>query len=299
MRSFSNIAELYAYIGQQIDQETDFTFHYLSEIPLPLPFRSRDFRANIFSIVLIGSGNGSYRIDNQHYRIKDRSVFLTNPGHVKGFEFIEINDGVSLTFSERFLQSCCITGAYSEFPFLLTEIVPTSSLSEENYCDIASYARLIGKEISSTSIPDLSIVRPLLVALLLKIKTYCWHNYDTIHEDEYNSDIVKRFKLSLDRYFATLDEKRRATPLQAQELAEDLHLNPSYLGSVIKQKTGKTISQWIVDRTLIEAEAQLSGGNQSVQAIAYNLGFSEPTHFSKFFKKHIGLTPTQFRKRRN
>jgi YesN/AraC family two-component response regulator len=93
-----------------------------------------------------------------------------------------------------------------------------------------------------------------------------------------------------------MDNNQPESKLQVQHLAEQLHLHPNYLNSVIKSKTGKTVNDWISFQTILVAKDFLLNTNHSSKEIAYKLGFSEPTHFSRFFKKNTLLSPMAFRK---
>lgn len=84
--------------------------------------------------------------------------------------------------------------------------------------------------------------------------------------------------------------------LQVQYFAEKLNLHPNYLNAVIKSKTGRTVNDWITERMLSVAKSLLINTSNSSKEIAYLLGFSEPTHFSRFFKKHTELSPNKYRK---
>ncbi|MEL6137411.1 MAG: AraC family transcriptional regulator, partial [Cyanobacteria bacterium J06628_6] len=79
------------------------------------------------------------------------------------------------------------------------------------------------------------------------------------------------------------------------DYAEAQYLHPSYFSTVIKRKTGKSVNAWIAEKTIAEAQALLSSSAQTVQEIAFRLGFKDAAHFSRFFKKHTQLSPTQFR----
>ena len=93
-----------------------------------------------------------------------------------------------------------------------------------------------------------------------------------------------------------IDNEQIEGKLQVQYLAEQLHLHPNYLNSVIKSKTGKTVNDWISNQTMIVSKDYLLNTSYSSKEIAYKLGFSEPTHFSRFFKKNTLLSPVAFRK---
>ena len=133
--------------------------------------------------------------------------------------------------------------------------------------------------------------------LLLKIKEKFWLDYNPIEEGNRNSQIVKSFKHLLEAEFKkVLQNELTSSKIQASQIAEELSLHPNYLNSVIKSKTGKTVNDWISERTLLIAKSLLLSTSLSAKEIAFRLGFSEPTHFSRFFKKQTLLSPGAFRK---
>ena len=81
-----------------------------------------------------------------------------------------------------------------------------------------------------------------------------------------------------------------------QDFAEKQHLHPNYFSTVIKTKTGQSANQIIQKKLISEAKVMLSRSSHSIKEVAYSLGFSEPTYFTKFFKKQTGMTPAAYRK---
>ena len=136
----------------------------------------------------------------------------------------------------------------------------------------------------------------MILVLLMKIKERFWANYNPLVEGEHSSGIVKSFKKILESEFKKiLGGKQGQVKLQAQYFAEQLNLHPNYLNSVLKSKTGRTLSDWISQRTLSVSKSLLVDSSLSLKEISYLLGYSEPTHFSRFFKKNTKLSPRAFR----
>ncbi|MBC8054122.1 MAG: AraC family transcriptional regulator, partial [Sphingobacteriaceae bacterium] len=79
--------------------------------------------------------------------------------------------------------------------------------------------------------------------------------------------------------------------------ANKLSVHPNYLSTVVKNISGCNALCFIHERILNVAKTYLAQSNMSIKEISYELSFNEPTHFGAFFKKYIGLTPTQFRKK--
>lgn len=77
--------------------------------------------------------------------------------------------------------------------------------------------------------------------------------------------------------------------------AEQLSLCEKRLNVLCKQATGYTVKQLIMQRLLLEAKRMISSGNLTFKEIAYKLGFSDSSYFSRFFKQVGGCTPEQFK----
>ena len=77
--------------------------------------------------------------------------------------------------------------------------------------------------------------------------------------------------------------------------AEQMCVSPSYLSTVVKQKTGKPALQWIIDLVINEAKQELKYSSWSIKEISVNLSFSTQSFFGKYFKKYTGISPKVYR----
>ncbi len=80
--------------------------------------------------------------------------------------------------------------------------------------------------------------------------------------------------------------------------AEKLGVTVDRLNDHVTRATGVTAGHLIRQRLLTEAKRQLVFTTQPIQNIAHELAFSDPSHFARFFRKHTGTTPHEFRGRR-
>ena len=85
--------------------------------------------------------------------------------------------------------------------------------------------------------------------------------------------------------------------------AERLFITPQYLSLILKTLTGKTLTgksanKWIDDALIMEARVLLKAPQATVQQVADLLHFSDQSTFGKFFKKHMGVSPMEYRKSR-
>jgi len=80
--------------------------------------------------------------------------------------------------------------------------------------------------------------------------------------------------------------------------AERLAMTPDRLNDHVKRAVGVTAGHLIRQRLLTEAKRQLVFTSQAINEVAYDLGFSDPSHFARFFRKNTAMTPQAFRERR-
>lgn len=82
-----------------------------------------------------------------------------------------------------------------------------------------------------------------------------------------------------------------------RKLADKYYFHPNYLSSFIKEETGKTFSELILNCRLKSACTYLKQTNLSVQEIIEEIGYSDKTYFYMIFKKEYGITPKEYRRR--
>jgi len=78
--------------------------------------------------------------------------------------------------------------------------------------------------------------------------------------------------------------------------ADKLHVSTAYLNDCSNAATGQSITYWLQQAMVTEAQRQLYYTRNDVKEIAYNLGFQDAAYFSRLFKKITDTTPLEFRK---
>lgn len=77
--------------------------------------------------------------------------------------------------------------------------------------------------------------------------------------------------------------------------ADKLHLTPQYLSTFLKEKTGRSVSQWIDHMLILEAKTLLKSTNLSIKEISNELNFVETSVFCRYFKRITGVSPKSYR----
>ncbi len=294
-----DLRELYQMMGLPVnafDAASGFTIHFLQDTFKELPFTSVPFRPNYFSFLFVKEAFGKYTIDDLNFTIQPGTVYFTNPGNYRTFEWHNITDACLITFNESYLKEYVYDQVYREFPFLLTETVVPRVLKSQQFEAVSQLYTQIHREYLGNSPYKHKILGSLTVALLLKIKEYFFQDYNPIYEGNRSSQIVKTFKLNLESHFRELTNGKVDKVLRVQDFADMQLLHANYLSNVIASKTGKTISAWIADKLIMEAKFFLQNQDLSVKEIANRLGFLEASHFSNHFKKHTSMSPVEYRK---
>ncbi|KAA1245201.1 helix-turn-helix transcriptional regulator [Aquimarina sp. RZ0] len=102
-----------------------------------------------------------------------------------------------------------------------------------------------------------------------------------------DSDIVREFNFLVEQHF-----KQKHTVTQYAEL---LYKSPKTLSNIFSKIGFKTPLQYIQDRVMLEAKRLLRYTTLHIKEIAFEIGFDDIQTFSRFFKKHEGVSPSEFK----
>ena len=93
-------------------------------------------------------------------------------------------------------------------------------------------------------------------------------------------------------------EERYKERITLQELGLVAGVHPVHLATTFRERTGQTVGGWIRARRIRAAQEMLRDGTRPIGAIGCDLGFSNPSHFSRTFRRLAGTTPQEWRRRR-
>ena len=138
--------------------------------------------------------------------------------------------------------------------------------------------------------------KQIIIAQIETLLNYAdrFYHRQFITHDKVNHALLESFEAVLGDYFKTRDLTGQGLPT-VQQLAQQLHLSPKYLSSLLKTLTGLNAQQHIHEKLIEKAKEKLSTTNLSVSEIAYDLGFEHLQSFSKLFKAKTRLSPLAFR----
>jgi len=281
-----------------IDHLGDDEFGILNiKLPHPdIPYKTPVwFRTNCFSLTLAVDASGRYTSKSNVFDISPGTLFFSRPDTYRQLEWHSLNEIYHLTFSERFLTKCAGVELFKTFPFLLLETVMPMYANADIFEDLRRIYNLIEQEHHGHSALKKNIIANLLTRLLLKMKSNFWQDYDIKFDKTLNNDVVKQFINNLEQHYHKIQQGDTSILLRVNDYAKMQGIHENYLYNVVKEKTGKIISQWIAEKTIFVAKNLLEDRSFSIKQVSYRLGFSYVSYFTIFFKKHTGLTPKEFR----
>jgi AraC family transcriptional activator of pobA len=247
-------------------------------------------RHDFFEILFLQKGSGYHVIDANKYEIKPPCVFFMSPGQAHKLELSNDIEGYIFIFtSDFYLLNRSNQNSLIEFPFFYTIHQDNPPLLLENENDIRFLEILFRQSIAETnSTGDFTI--ELLRSILDLILTTCAARYPI------NENIVNRGKgqILVKRFFHLVEENHQKN-LSLNEYAGMIGITANHLTQTVKLLTGKTSSQIIKAKQLLEIKRLLVHTNLNVSEIANQLNFEDQSYFTKFFKRETGITPLQYR----
>ena len=130
--------------------------------------------------------------------------------------------------------------------------------------------------------------RVKLLGLLYHLEDFALETKKDIRPASTQHLLQRKFVQLIDNYYI---DKRTV-----QEYADMLSITANYLSQSVKQASGKNALTFIAERLATEARSLIRYTDFDIAEIAYQLNFSDPANFGKFFKKQTGLSPSEFRK---
>jgi AraC-like DNA-binding protein/quercetin dioxygenase-like cupin family protein len=247
-------------------------------------------RHDFFEVLYLLKGSGYHVIDANKYEIKPPCIFFMSPGQAHKLELSNDIEGYIFIFTADFyLLNRSNQNSLIEFPFFYTIHQDNPPLLLENESDIRFLETLFRQGLAEISHTSESIPEMLRSILDLILAT-CSARYP-ISENLLNKG---KGQMLVKRFFHLVEENNQKN-LSLSDYAKMIGITPNHLTQTVKLLTGKTSSQIVKAKQLLEIKRLLVHTNLNVSEIANQLNFEDQSYFTKSFKRETGITPLQYR----
>jgi len=96
--------------------------------------------------------------------------------------------------------------------------------------------------------------------------------------------------------FRQLVEEHHKSQWTVAEYAAAIGITPSHLNAICRQLTGQSALESVHERVMLAARRELAYTETTIAGVAQRLGFSDPSYFARFFRRHAGRSPNRFRR---
>jgi len=242
-------------------------------------------RENCHSIIFVTEGSYKTKIGFQEYEIKPSQALIIQAGAV--FSVEHINKSLK-GFTCHFHPNTLIgkfgnRSLISEFEFLNAGSHPIIDIKESSKSAILNIFKRLATEFKNDTNPN--IIHTYLYTLLTELK---------ILVGESNS-VKPGASYQITTQFRTLVHLKVKENLKVADFARIMNISPNHLNKSVKSITAKSASEIIDEIKLIEIKYLLYQSTLSVSEISYEMGYLDPSYFTRFFKKRENLSPTEFR----
>lgn len=260
-------------------------YHFEGNLPsqsdLLLPHRK-----DHYLFVFMKKGNTRQWIDMRPYELRDNTAYLLGPNQIIVKEGTDQLWSTGIAFTQEFL-ALQENASLKQLPILLDNQQPHELLL--NQTDIIFVEDVLHK-IKTEYYSQNEWQHRMLTAYLTLLLTYLSRIYQQQFQKNISStekELTRTFQHQINIHFREIHEVGNYATL--------LKVSPGHLSETVKIQSGKPAIKHIHERLALEAKRLLFHTNLSLKEIAFELGFADPSYFSRFFKRETSATPNHYR----
>ena len=249
-------------------------------------------------IFFITEGRAQLEYDGHIVQLQNNDLFLYMV-HSTATNFMASSDFNcrQIWFSRSELWNIDIYNLISVADMSQLKLHPVVHLSDDDIKLCDTYFQLLCSRMkSSTSALTPDIVRSLLGTIMLELLSIMRRNSERAVEEVRHEDINSSLhKKRIVDDFMRLVEESDGRIRRVDDFASQLNVTPKYLSTILKEVMNRRPSTYIQLYTLKAIERRLRFTDMTMQEIANDLNFPNPSFFGKYCKEHLGMTPLEYR----
>jgi len=251
--------------------------------------RKNPFTIDCYGIYIITSGEGATLLDNNIIPFSKGSLLFFQPNQVRQWQNVSSNfDGYFLVFEKEFTETF-FQDNFFIYRFQFFHSNNNSYALECNQDFLSSLidsCELINTELGNLQEDSHHFLRSILYNILIQINRRFIERYGLS---------TNLFQNNLGLQFKQLLEAKIRSYQRVEDYANFLKISRAHLNNISKKTFGSPVSVLIKEKLLTEIKRDLLFTNKSIKEISFEMNFSEISNFIRFFKKHTGINPNEYR----
>lgn len=232
-------------------------------------------------LIYLSEGTGTHTIDSVEYTIETPLLHVVRREQIHSWELESEPDGYVVLIKKAFFDD----SIDYELKSLFAKISRQSASRISDYPRVRAILQLLVEESAEQNNICLPAQEGLLKALLAKT-IHVWQSVTTSPRSEVRG---------VHQSFLELVEYDNGSKKSVTHYATLLNVSPQSLNAACQRSLAKTATQIVSESVIAESKRLLLYTSGTVSEIAFLLGFSDASHFTKFFKKMVGTTPQSYR----
>lgn len=240
------------------------------------------------TIFLCTKGNISANVNTHSYQLGKGSLLLYGEDSI--VEYYDVSPDIefhAIVFSRQLMEDTMIDlkSVIPIFKYVIDNIDELLKLEDE---EVALLEKFFSLMYDMIEFGKMVIVRDIFAGFVRTTgEMYSKRLTDGVRIKSRQEDYFEKFIRQVTRHH----QKERSVKFYA----DALHITPKYLSTIIKEISGKSAASWINDFVIQQSKILLKFSGKSIQEITYELNFSTQSFFGKYFKRHTGMSPSEYR----
>ena len=259
----------------------------LHEAPIPHDPR----RMNFILVGLCTRGEARLNVDTLERVITPGDVIIISDRHViDSFSGSDDLEALCILISNKFFNEIIRNMSDLSTLFLFSRMHPVFSLTKEEQFAIQAYFRAIKFRVDDTDHHfRVDVVRSLIMTMIYDIS-------NAIYRLQQMSDRRQTRAEAIFAQFIKLVEENFRKERRVGWYGVQLCITPKYLSETVKAVSHRTPNEWIDNYVILEARVLLKNSTMSIKQISQHLNFPNQSFLGKYFKEHVGMSPSEYRK---
>ena len=272
--------------GKSIDNDL-ILFEDITKVPLP----NSPSRMKALFLALCTSGHAQYTVDTKMHEVSAGDVIIISEEQVVAdYKLSDNCKGIALIMSYNFFQNI-VSGIHELSPlFLFARTHPVFHLDDNQTKALENDIEHIKEKIADVGHRfRRELVVTMLKALIIDMSNIIYQFQQVGDEMQTRAEVIFRD-------FIQAVEKNYRTERRVSWYAQQLCITSKYLSETVRTVSRRTPSDWLDSYVTRELRVMLRNSTMSIKQIADELNFANQSFLGKYFKEHVGMSPSQFRK---